>query len=237
MKVVIFFVFLAIVINAQGKNMIEIPAIFSSNMVLQQNSEANFWGIAKANLRVNATGSWGSTVNTVVNPDASFSAKLKTPSAGGPYQIYLQIGDTTIIYKNVLIGEVWLCSGQSNMEMPLMGWPPNDLITNSEVEIKNANNINVRLFTVSRAISNVKEFNCIGSWDEMTPQSAASFSATAYFFGKKLYEELKVPIGLIHSSWGGTPVESWTSGEFLKTVGTFDQVLNDLKSSEAELKV
>ena len=78
MKVVIFFVFLAIVINAQGKNMIEIPAIFSSNMVLQQNSEANFWGIAKANLRVNATGSWGSTVNTVVNPDGSFSAKLKT---------------------------------------------------------------------------------------------------------------------------------------------------------------
>ena len=137
----------------------------------------------------------------------------------------------------MLIGEVWLCSGQSNMEMPLMGWPPNDLITNSEVEIKNANNTNVRLFTVSRAISNVKEFNCIGSWDEMTPQSAASFSATAYFFGKKLYEELKVPIGLIHSSWGGTPVESWTSGEFLKTVGTFDQVLNDLKSSEAELKV
>lgn len=236
MKTIFLFIFLTMFINPQEKNMIEIPAIFSDNMVLQQNSDANFWGKANADLKVNITGSWGSFVNTKVQPDGLFSAKLKTPSAGGPYQVYLQIGDTTIIYKNVMMGEVWLCSGQSNMEMPLMGWPPNDLIFNSEAEIKNANNTNIRLFTVARAVSNKKEFNCVGSWDELTPQSAVSFSATAYFFGKKLYEELKIPIGLIHSSWGGTPVEAWTSAEFLKTVGTYDQILDDIKNSEVEIQ-
>lgn len=237
MKLVSYLVLFTILISAQQKNIIEIPAIFSDNMVLQQNSEANFWGKAKANVKINVTGSWGNTVNAIVQPNGLFRAKLKTPSAGGPYQVYLQIGDTTIIYKNVMIGEVWICSGQSNMEMPLMGWPPNDLIAGSEQEIKNADNFDIRLFTVSRSVSNVQEFNCAGSWDEMTSQSAASFSATAYFFGKKLYEELKVPIGLIHSSWGGTPVEAWTSSEFLKSVGSFDQILSDLKNSEAELKV
>ena len=214
--------------------MIEIPSVFSDNMVLQQNTEANFWGKAEAGSNVNVTGSWGNSANTIVGSDGTFLVKLKTPIAGGPYQVYLQIGDTTIIYKNILIGEVWVCSGQSNMEMPLMGWPPNDLIANSEDEIKNAGNNNIRFFTVIRAVSNQKEFNCIGSWDELNPQSAASFSATAYFFGKKLYEELKIPIGLIHTSWGGTAAEAWTSSEYLKNLGDFNEVLDKMKSSEEE---
>ena len=236
MKSVLFVIFFTMILSAQEKNLIEIPAIFSDNMVLQQNTEVNFWGKAIVGLNVNATGSWGAAANTQVQSDGKFNLKLKTPLAGGPFQVYLQIGDTTIIYKNVLMGEVWICSGQSNMEMPLMGWPPNDLISNSENEIKTANNQNIRLFTVAHAVSNVKEFNCIGSWDVLSPQSASSFSAAAYFFGKKLFDELKIPIGLIHSSWGGTPVEAWTGSDYLKTIGTFDNVLLDLKNSEAELK-
>ena len=234
MKTFSIFVSAIMFFNLHGKSMIEIPSVFSDNMMLQQNSEANFWGKAEASSNVNVTGSWGSSANTIVKSDGTFFVKLKTPTAGGPYQVYLQISDTTIIYKNVLIGEVWVCSGQSNMEMPLMGWPPNDLITNSEDEIKNANNTNIRFFTVIRAVSNKKEFNCIGSWDELTPQSATSFSATAYFFGKKLYEELKIPIGLIHTSWGGTAAEAWTSSEYLKTLGDFNEVLDKMKSSEEE---
>jgi sialate O-acetylesterase len=234
MKALLIPISLIMFFNLYGKNMIDIPSVFSDNMVLQQNSEANFWGKAEASSNLNVTGSWGSSANTIVKSDGTFLVKLKTPTAGGPYQVYLQIGDTTIIYKNVLIGEVWICSGQSNMEMPLMGWPPNDLITNSEVEIKNANNNEIRFFTVTRAVSNVKEFNCTGSWDELTPESAASFSATAYFFGKKLYEELKIPIGLIHTSWGGTPAEAWTSNEYLKTLGDFNEVLDKMKNSEEE---
>ena len=149
--------------------------------------------------------------------------------------MYLQIGDSTIIYKNVLIGEVWICSGQSNMEMPLMGWPPYGLISNSDEEIKNANNSKIRLFTVARGVSDEKEFNCVGSWNELNPQSAASFSATAYFFGRKLYEDLKIPIGLIHTSWGGTPAQAWTSADYLKTMGDFDNILNDIESSKGEI--
>ena len=235
MKTLSLIILLTVLMFPQEKYMINIPSIFSNNMVLQQNSEANFWGKAEANLKVNITGSWGNTVNTIVQPDGLFSAKLKTPSAGGPYQVYLQIGDSTIIYKNVLIGEVWICSGQSNMEMPLMGWPPYGLISNSDEEIKNANNSKIRLFTVARGVSDEKEFNCVGSWNELNPQSAASFSATAYFFGRKLYEDLKIPIGLIHTSWGGTPAQAWTSADYLKTLGDFDNILNDIESSKGEI--
>jgi sialate O-acetylesterase len=235
MKILSLVILLTFLMFPQEKYMVNIPSIFSNNMVLQQNSEANFWGKAEAYLKVNITGSWGNTVNTIVQPDGLFSAKLKTPSAGGPYQVYLKIGDSTIIYKNVLIGEVWICSGQSNMEMPLMGWPPYGLISNSDEEIKNANNSKIRLFTVSRGVSDEKEFNCVGSWDELNPQSAASFSATAYFFGRKLYEDLKIPIGLIHTSWGGTPAQAWTSADYLKTLGDFDNILSDIESSKGEI--
>ena len=227
----------AILIYPQEKKMIEIPAIFSDNMVLQQNSEINFWGKAPVNVKVYLTASWGSSSNTTVEQNGLYHLKLKTPSAGGPYQVNLQIDDTTIMYKNVLIGEVWICSGQSNMEMPLMGWPPNDLIINSDEEIKNANDNKIRLFTVGRAVSNEEEFNCNGSWSELNSEIAASFSATALFFGKKLYNELKIPIGLIHTSWGGTPAEAWTSSQYLKTLGVFDKILDDIENNKDELVI
>lgn len=235
MKILSFFFLFVVIINPQERNMIEIPSVFSDNMVLQQNTEANFWGKANANATIIISSTWGNTVKTKVKSDGTFIIKLKTPAAGGPYQVSIKTNDTTIIFKNVLIGEVWLCSGQSNMEMPLMGWLPNDFVSYSEEEINNAINNNIRLFTVARAVSNIKEFNCIGSWEELTPQTAASFSATAYFFGKKLYDELKVPIGLIHSSWGGTPAEAWTSNKYLKSLKDFDEVLNDIENSKEEL--
>jgi sialate O-acetylesterase len=235
MKIITLFILFVALINPQEKNMIEIPAIFSDNMVLQQNTEANFWGKANPNAIVIISSTWGDTVKTKVKPDGTFITKVKTPTAGGPYQVSIKIGDTTIIFNNVLIGEVWVCSGQSNMEMPLMGWLPNDYISYSEEEIKKAINNNIRLFTVARAVSNNKEFDCIGSWEELNPKTAASFSATAYFFGKKLYDELKVPVGLIHSSWGGTPAEAWTSNRYLKSLKDFDKILNDIEDSKEEI--
>ncbi len=218
------------------KTPIEIPSIFSDNMVLQQNSDVSFWGKAEPNLKVNIKASWGENSNTTVKGDGHWLTKLKTSTAGGPFEINLQVGDSLIIYKNVLIGEVWLCSGQSNMEMPLQGWPPNDLILNSEEEIKKADYPEIRFFTVSRAYSNEKEFNINGRWEECTSLTATGFSATAYFFGKKLYEELKVPIGLIHSSWGGTPVESWMSDKYLGNVYEYKPVLNEIKNSSIEIQ-
>jgi sialate O-acetylesterase len=221
---------------------IEIPSIFSDNMVLQQNSFVSFWGKAEQKLEVNIKSGWGESATTIVDTDGNWLAKLKTPSAGGPYEINLQIGDSIINYKNVLIGEVWFCSGQSNMEMPLQGWPPSDTISNSSEEIANANYPDIRLFTVQRSFSNKKEFNIKGSREICNPENAGNFSATAYFFGRKLYEELsngnigKIPIGLINSSWGGTPVESWISDKYLSTVSQFDSILNDIKSSGGEIE-
>lgn len=234
MKIILFSLLLCIMLNLQAQTKIELPSIFSDNMVLQQKSNVNFWGKAEANLDVTLTGSWGEQTKSVAKSDGTFALKLKTPKAGGPYTVSLQIGDNTITYRNVLIGEVWICSGQSNMEMPLIGWPPASLIDGSDEAIKNANNDNIRLFTVTRAISVKKENNCTGNWDMMTSTTAANFSATAFFFGTKLYNELKVPIGLIHASWGGTPAEAWTDAEHLQQLGDFNTIIEDIKNSEAD---
>lgn len=210
------------------KNILEIPSIISDNMVLQQRSNVPLWGKAKPHSKIFVNASWGASSKAVVKNDSLWQLKLRTPKAGGPYKIKIQIGDSTIVYKNVLIGEVWLSSGQSNMEMPLQGWPPNDTISNSAQEIKNARNPNLRFFTVTRAYSEKPNFNSTGEWTESNPGTAANFSATAFFFGKKLYNELKIPIGLIHSSWGGTPVEAWISKKYLSPLDEYKETLSKL---------
>jgi sialate O-acetylesterase len=216
-------------------NSFEMPAIFSDNMVLQQKSKAPFWGKANPNSKILIHASWDASAKTTVQSDSLWQTKLKTPGAGGPYEIKLQIGDSTIVYKNVMIGEVWLCSGQSNMEMPLTGWPPRDLIDGSAQTIQAAGKKNIRLFTVTRAYSDQPKFNFIGQWQESTPQTAANFSATAFYFGRKLQEELKVPIGLIHTSWGGTPVQAWTGGEFLAQLEEYKSIIKTMNECGAEI--
>lgn len=217
-------------------SIIEIPAIFSDNMVLQQKTFAPFWGKAVPDSKVEIKGSWGKTVSGKVKADSLFQLSLKTPSAGGPYEVHIKIGDTEITYKNVLIGEVWLCSGQSNMEMPLKGWMPNNPIEHSAEAIANAKNSKIRFFTVTRSVSDSPKFNCVGKWTESTPETAAEFSATAYFFGKKLSNELNVPIGLINSSWGGTPIEAWISSHYLSELTEYKPVLDNISGSSAAVK-
>ena len=222
MKRVIFFLPLFALISLYAGDIlkpesrtIEMPSIFSDNMVLQRNTDVSFWGKAELNIKININTTWGESASTSVNSDGKWITKIKTPDAGGPYEVKIQIGDSLITYKNVLIGEVWLCSGQSNMEMPVRGWLPANPILNSKEEIEKADYPNIRLFTVARAISNKEEFNCKGQWEECSPKTVPTFSATAYFFGKKLYNELHIPVGLIHSRWGGTPIEAWTEAKFL----------------------
>lgn len=223
-KILFSFLVFSIALVAQTKqNQIVVPAIFSDNMVLQQKSDVTFWGRAETKAKINLTASWGKKAKTIAKDDNTWIVKIKTPKAGGPYEVKLTIGDSTITYKNVLIGEVWLCSGQSNMEMPLAGWPPKDTIHDATKEIPNANYSNLRLFTVTRAYSIKPEYNVKGTWEQCTPQTASSFSATAFFFGKKLMNDLKIPIGLIHSSWGGTPAEAWTG---LKQISEFPNYKN-----------
>jgi len=223
-------------VQAQDKS-VEIPSIFSDNMVLQQNSTAKFWGKADAGTKINVKASWGKSASAVASKNGSWKAELKTPKAGGPYTVTLKIGDSTVTYNNVLTGEVWVCSGQSNMEMPLQGWPPNDTIFGGAQEIKNASYSQIRLITVPKAYSAVNEINFAGKWEECTPATVPNFSASAYFFGKKLYNELKVPIGLIFTSWGGTPIEAWTSRKSLAELKEYEKDVKNLETCVEEFKV
>jgi len=201
--------------------------LFSDHMVLQQKSDVTFWGTSKPSNEIVISSTWGKEVKTTVDKKGDWSVSLKTPIAGGPYKIEIQSGNHKKIINDVWIGEVWLASGQSNMEMTLLGWPPNDIINNAEEEIAKSTNPNIRMFNVEKQISLIPLNTIKGSWKISSPEETKHFSASGYFFAKELYKRLQIPIGIIHSSWGGTPAESWTSK---KTIDTFDD-LKKIKQS------
>jgi sialate O-acetylesterase len=190
-------------VAAQGN--ITLPAIFSDNMVLQQNAQVSFWGWAKAMEQVTIRAGWmDQDVKLTVPSSGTWKVTLKTPAAGGPYTITLK-GYNEITLNNVLIGEVWLVSGQSNME-----WTPAMGINNAEAEISKADYPGIRFFSVNHGTSAYPQALGSGEWTACTPQSMKNFSAIAYLFARKLHEQLGVPVGMINSSWGGTPAEAWT---------------------------
>ncbi len=189
---------------------IKLPAIFCNNMVMQQQTDAMVWGKAKSNATVKVTTSWNNKSYTTKSlADGTWKLKVSTPSAGGPYEMVISDGKP-ITLKNVLIGEVWVCSGQSNMEMPMKGFM-NQPIAGSLEAINNASNPNIRMFTVTKRTSILPLDSLKGKWDLCEPEFVGDFSATAYFFGLMLNKTLHVPIGLINTSWGGTRIEPWIS--------------------------
>jgi sialate O-acetylesterase len=190
---------------------ITLPAVFSNNMVLQQKSEITLWGWAKAMEQVTIRAGWmDQDVKLTVPNHGTWKVTLQTPAAGGPYTITLK-GHNEITLNNVLIGEVWLVSGQSNME-----WTPAMGINNAEAEISKADYPGIRFFTMNHGTSlNPQELGS-GEWTVCTPQSMKNFSAIAYLFARKLYEQLGVPVGMINSSWGGTPAEAWTPASVIQ---------------------
>jgi sialate O-acetylesterase len=209
----------------------ELPSLIGDNMVLQQKTEVNIWGKTSPERKVSITTSWNEAVNAIAGKDGKWTAKIKTPEAGGPYTISISTKDSSLTIKDVLIGEVWFCSGQSNMEMPLEGWPPTDTIMNSAKAIATADMPEIHLFNVARKVSAEPLEDCSARWEVCNPSSVKTFSATAYFFGKKLYDELHIPIGLIESTWGGTPSEAWTSAGALNNAGEFVQEIKAIKES------
>jgi sialate O-acetylesterase len=213
---------------------IVLPECFSDNMVLQQQTEAPIWGKADPNRNVKIIPSWDKkNYSTVADANGKWSVNIQTPQAGGPYSISISDGKELIL-KNVLIGEVWICSGQSNMEMPLAGWGK---VLNYTSEIEAANYPNIRLLQVQKATSTqpvdgLKIDN--SGWQICSPASVAEFSSVAYFFGRDLYQNLNVPIGLIHASWGGTIAEAWTSGEALKEMPDFKAAVQTIEQQSGE---
>ncbi|MFB9110899.1 sialate O-acetylesterase [Flavobacterium gyeonganense] len=191
---------------------VSLPNIFGDNMVLQRNSEVKIWGWGNPKEEIKLVSSWNNhEYKVTTNNQAQWELKIKTPEAGGPYTISIK-GYNEVVLKNILIGEVWVCSGQSNMEMSV-SWG----IDNGEEEAKNATNPNIRFFTVPKLTAMTPQNNLLGNWTESTPETMKYFSAVGYFFAKRLREDLKnVPIGLISSNWGGTPAEIWMPEEVVQ---------------------
>ncbi len=203
---------------------VKLPSIFSDNMVLQQKCQVAVWGWTDSGKNVTIRPSWTSR-KTVAVPDkeGKWSVLIQTPQAGGPYEVVISDGEKTTL-RNVLIGEVWFCSGQSNMEMPMKGFR-NQPVEGAVDVIMSASPVRpIRMCTVKRKASLTPVYDCEGSWKENTPEAVASTSATAYWFALKMQEMLHVPIGLLISEWGGSTIETWMDRETLDNLfpGEFD---------------
>jgi sialate O-acetylesterase len=202
---------------------VRLPAIIGDNMVLQQGTKVRIWGNAKAGERVIVTFQNKST-ETVADAQGYWQVFIGPLKSGGPAELTVK-GDNTVTIKNVLVGEVWLCSGQSNME-----WPLANTIGATET-LAQANYPEIRMFRVEHHTSAEPLKDLEGHWIVTTPDEAAHFTAVGYFFGRELYQRLKVPIGLINSSWGGTPAEAWTSHDALVSSPELKPILDRYESS------
>jgi sialate O-acetylesterase len=190
-------------------------SIFTDHMVLQQKADVAVWGWAKNNSLVTLIPSWDKKPYTVkTDAQGKWKLKITTPKAGGPYEISISDGKVLTL-KDVLIGEVWFCGGQSNMEMPMKGFKSQPVLGSNEMILKSANS-QIRLYTVPRSSVTERQDNSKPSdWKVAGPEATSNFSATAYYFGKLLSEMLQVPVGLINNSYGGSTVEAWMSPELL----------------------
>ncbi|MGB9487256.1 MAG: sialate O-acetylesterase [Terriglobia bacterium] len=205
---------------------VKLPSLLSDGLVLQQGMKVHIWGTADPGERVTVT-FCGQQVSAVTGSEGQWKVKLGPLNAGGPFTMTIA-GQNTITLHDVLVGEVWVCSGQSNMEMPVgtnrEGWGGN--VNNYQDEMARADYPMLRLFTVQKSVAGKPQRDVNGYWVAARPQTVGEFSAVGYFFGRELLKVLNVPIGMIHSSWGGTPAESWTSRGTLESDPEFASILD-----------
>ena len=190
-------------INIFGK--IILPSVFSDNMVLQQNSSVAIWGWSHPAEIIKIVTGWNSndTIKVKADNSSKWTATIKTIAAGGPYAIQI-LGNEKVQLNNVMLGEVWICSGQSNMEMGV-NWN----LINGEEEAAKATNPNIRIFHVQKIGAEYPQQTCKATWTASTPETMRATSAVGYFFARELQQKLNVPVGIIVSAWGGTPAEVW----------------------------
>jgi sialate O-acetylesterase len=194
---------------------VKLPSFFADGMVLQQQSECNIWGWAEPGKEVLIDTSWDKKTHlATARKDGRFDVKVKTPEAGGPYSIAFRDGDVVRL-SNVMIGEVWLCSGQSNMEMVMKGYKGQPVEGATE-ELLQCGDSLLRLFYTGHQTTLEPQKDITGSWKNANTESVRNFSATAYFFGKSLRQTLGVPVGLICTAFGGSACEAWMKAEWLK---------------------
>ncbi|NEU07040.1 sialate O-acetylesterase [Flavihumibacter sp. R14] len=213
---IIFLALFLAALNVSGK--ILLPSVIADNMVLQQNSKVALWGKAKVNSRILITTSWNKKEYATGSDEKNGSWKLlvETPSAGGPFQITISDGEKLTL-TNILIGEVWVCSGQSNMEMPVKGFINQPTLNSNEI-LMDADNPQIRLIRYERDLTRTPQYDCKStSWQVSNAQSVKDFSAVGYQFAQILQRKLKVPVGIIMSTWGGTKIEAWMTENSLKS--------------------
>ena len=213
-----------IVITANAK--VKLPAFFSDNMVLQQQTECNIWGWTEPGKKVIVHTPWDKKSHrATARKDGRFEVTIQTPNAGGPYDIWFQDGDFVKL-SNVMIGEVWICSGQSNMEMLMKGYKAQPVEGATE-ELLSCKDDELRLFYGKRLASLEPQQDLKGSWQEANAASVREFSATAYFFGKALRKTLGVPVGLIVTAFGGSACEAWMKADWLKAFPKVQQTITE----------
>ncbi|MFD2933198.1 sialate O-acetylesterase [Spirosoma flavum] len=207
---------------------VRLPNVFGSHMVLQRRKPVPVWGWADSGEKVTVTLN-NQTKTIKAGKDGKWRVTLDAMEAGGPYQMLVKGKNNTVTFDDVLAGEVWICSGQSNMEFSLSG------ASNAKTEIPVANYPNIRQLLVKREVSLTPKDNMEGNWSVCTPETASQFTAVGYFFAKQLQKELNVPIGLINTSWGGTHSETWTSREAMNQNDELRVVANKLPASYEEV--
>jgi sialate O-acetylesterase len=219
MKKSIAFLFLISCVMANAN--VRMPLVFSDGMVLQRNKEIPVWGWAEANEKVEVHFN-KQTKTITADATGKWMVKLDSEKAGGPFELIIT-GKNKIFITNVLVGEVWICSGQSNMEFQMYK------TMNSKAEIEDSNYPMIRHFGVAQDLSgSPKEDLKAGKWAVCSKETIGNFTAVGYFFAKKLYAELKIPIGIINTSWGGTCVETWTSREAFEKSGDFKAMIAEV---------
>ena len=234
----VLFLLLAGVLAAgcmRAREPFRLAPIFSDHAVLQRQQPIRIWGWgapgATVRVRLDTL-----TAQARVDVDGRWLVELPPQEAGGPYTLVAESNGMRHVVEDVLIGEVWVASGQSNMEMPLMprlaGWSSSDSVVGATEAVRTADDPQLRLLTVERAVALTPLDTFGGTWQVASSQTVATFSAVAYFFGRRLREALGVPVGLIHSSWGGTPAEAWTGRDHLRELEDFQEILARLEAAE-----
>ncbi|WP_127126975.1 sialate O-acetylesterase [Pseudoflavitalea rhizosphaerae] len=205
-SIIVFSALLLTVAYAEAQP--RLPDFFGDSMVLQRDQPLRIWGISGESGTVTVTLN-GQTRTAAINPKGGFHVELGPEKAGGPYDLIISDKKGKTVLHGVLLGDVWFCSGQSNMEMPVKGWGS---VYDADEVIRNASHPQIRLMTVMKKVSTWPEKDLRDvRWQACSPGNIAPFSAVAYFFGRRLQQDLNVPIGLINSTWGGTQIEAWIS--------------------------
>jgi sialate O-acetylesterase len=220
--------FIAIFIAEIATCQVRLPKIFGDNMVLQRGKGINVWGWAAPKEKVTVR-FHNQTKQAIADKDGKWKSVLDAETAGGPYELNIKGKSTSVVFKNVLVGEVWICSGQSNMEWPLSA------TDNSEAAIAAASNTMIRHIKIPNAISSkpADDIN-VGEWEVCSPQTVGDFTAVGYYFAAKISKELNVPVGLINTSWGGTHSETWTSREGFESSDEFKSMIASMAQLDVE---